>query len=49
MNYAKQGIPIYYIDPKPNSIGWLQNINVIPQKAGDDVPELIEQLLKQKE
>ncbi len=49
VNYARYGIPIYYIDPQPSPIRWLKNVTVIPRKAGDGVPALVKELLENKE
>ena len=41
--YAKRGIPIYYIDPKPAEID-MPNLTVIAKKATEGVKELIGKL-----
>ena len=47
--YAKREIPIYYIDPKPNishELKSLPNLEVIPKKAGEGLPELVDKLIQ---
>jgi len=47
MHYAKPGVPVFYIDPRPASISNLQNpLEVIPMNATEGVPFLREKLLK---
>ncbi len=42
INYAPVGIPIYFIDPKPNiGSGEFQNLTVIQKTATKGVPELV--------
>jgi len=43
LHYAKPGIPVYYIDPKPASVP--AGVNVIPLKASEGVARLA-QILK---
>jgi NAD-dependent deacetylase len=46
VNYAPMPIPKYIIDPKAIETSYIQNLSVIPKKAGEGVPELAEELLK---
>lgn len=45
INYAKPGVPVYFIDPNP-SIGEsnFANLSIIPEKAGDGLKKFIEML-----
>jgi NAD-dependent deacetylase len=45
IGYAPSDIPKYYIDPKASYVGGISNLRVIQKKAGDGVPELVEELL----
>jgi NAD-dependent deacetylase len=44
--YVPANNPKYYIDPKATMVGGVSNLTVIQKKAGDGVPELVDQLLK---
>ncbi len=44
IGYAPSDIPKYYIDPKASKVGGISNLNIIQKKAGEGVPELVEQL-----
>ena len=46
VNYAPMPIPKYIIDPKAVKVSFIHNLNVIRKSAGEGVPELVEQLLK---
>ncbi|NKI32618.1 NAD-dependent deacylase [Muricauda sp. DJ-13] len=47
VNYAKPGIPIYFIDPKPSvHESDFQNLTIIPKTAAIGVPELVAELLQ---
>lgn len=47
VNYAKTGIPIYFIDPKPSvHESDFQNLTIIPKTAATGVPELVTELLQ---
>lgn len=41
--YAPAGIPVIYIDPKPASVP--DNVTVLPVKATEGVPELVDKML----
>ena len=43
--FAKSDIPKYYIDPKAFEVNGISNLKIIKKKAGEGVPELVEQLL----
>ena len=46
VNYATPGTPIYFIDPKPSvSENDFDNLKIIPKKAAEGVPELVDELL----
>ncbi|NOX46018.1 MAG: NAD-dependent deacylase [Chlorobi bacterium] len=45
IGYAPHDIPKYYIDPKASHVGGISNLKVIQKKAGEGVPELVEELL----
>ncbi|QAA80638.1 NAD-dependent deacylase [Aequorivita sp. H23M31] len=47
VQYAKDNIPIYFVDPKP-SISETRNITVFAEKASTGVPKVV-QILAQKE
>ena len=44
LDFAPNGIPIYFIDPKPN-IAEKENLYIIAKKASKGVPELVKKLL----
>ena len=49
VGYARPGVPVYYIDPRPNISYELKvrpNLKVIPEKGGIGVPKLVEELMK---
>jgi len=47
LHYAKQNVPVFYIDPKPVTIYDLVNpLEVIPMNATDGVPYLKQKLLQ---
>jgi NAD-dependent deacetylase len=46
VGYAKQGIPIYLVDPSDVSAGHIPNLMVIKERGSVGVPKLVEQLLK---
>ena len=46
INYIKQGVPRYYVDPNATSRGG-NPLHVIKEKAGVGVPRLVEQMLNQ--
>lgn len=49
INYVPSGIPIYFIDPKPNVTATeYQNLTIIPNTATTGVPELTQQLLNRQ-
>lgn len=45
IHYAPEGIPIYFIDPKP-AIEPKKNLKVIAEKASIGVPQVVDQLLE---
>lgn len=47
MDYAPQGIPIYYIDPQAEQLSYKSNVVCLAQKAGDGLPELVQQLISE--
>lgn len=46
LNYAPAGIPKYYIDPSAATATNRKDIVLIPDKAGNALPKLVEELLK---
>jgi NAD-dependent deacetylase len=45
INYAKSGVPVYFIDPNPAiSESYHANLKVIPEKAGDGLKQFMEML-----
>lgn len=48
MHYAPDGIPIFFIDPKP-AIDSKKNLKVIAEKASVGVPDVVDLLLKNEE
>lgn len=44
--YAPDNIPKYYIDPRAFPVSGIKNLQVIAKKAGEGVPEIVEQFLK---
>jgi NAD-dependent deacetylase len=47
VNEVPRGNPVYYVDPQPNPVSWIQNLTHIQKKAGEGVPELVELLLNE--
>lgn len=47
LDFAPNGIPVYFIDPKPN-ISEKDNLHIIPEKAVKGVPKLVKELLENK-
>ena len=47
INYVKDNIPKYYIDPKAFQVHGISNLEIIAKKAGEGVPELMDRLLRQ--
>ena len=45
IGFTPPDIPKYYIDPKAFNVGGISNLEIIPKKAGEGVPELVNQLL----
>jgi len=45
VNNVPMANPIFYIDPQPNPVSGLTNFTPIQKKAGEGVPELVEELL----
>jgi len=43
--YAPAEIPKYYIDPRAYSVPGIENLQAIAKKAGEGVPEVVEELL----
>lgn len=46
INYVKDDVPKYYIDPKAFNVPGIQNLEIISKKAGDGASELVEKLLR---
>jgi NAD-dependent deacetylase len=44
--HANPGCPKYYIDPNAFGVGGISNMRIIKKKAGEGVPELVSELLK---
>lgn len=45
VNYVRTGIPIYFIDPKPNVMpSDFENLTIIAKKAAEGLPELVTEL-----
>lgn len=44
IHYAKDGIPIYLIDPKAEPVSGIRNLTVIQEKAGEAVPRLVKKM-----
>ncbi|WP_424494171.1 SIR2 family NAD-dependent protein deacylase [Salinimicrobium sp. GXAS 041] len=47
IHYAPNGIPVYFIDPKP-AVDEKRNLKVIAEKASVGVPMVVQELLKKK-
>ena len=45
VHYLKPGVPVYYIDPKPNPLAIDNPLYIIPKKAGEGLPELVDELI----
>ncbi|MGM0565307.1 MAG: SIR2 family NAD-dependent protein deacylase [Bacteroidota bacterium] len=45
IHYAKEGIPVYLVDPKAEPVSGIRNLTVIQEKAGDAVPRLVKKLI----
>lgn len=48
VEYAKTDAPIYYIDPKPDHIGFHKQISIIPKLATIGVEQLVNELINNK-
>jgi len=49
LHYTKPGIPVYFVDPGQPEFGvWADHITHIKKKATEGVPELVEQLCKNR-
>ncbi len=46
IHYVPRNIPKYYIDPKAFHVHGIENMQVIQQKAGNALPKLVNDLLK---
>lgn len=46
VDFAPNDIPVYFVDPKPN-ISESKYLNIIPKKAVEGVPALVEKLLSE--
>lgn len=47
LGYVPHFVPKYYIDPNASAVGGIRNLKVIQKKAGEGVPELVKELLKE--
>ena len=47
IDFAPDGIPVYFIDPKP-SISGSENLKIISEKASVGVPRIVDELMKKK-
>ena len=47
INYAKQDIPVFLVDPKAPHISNINNFELISKNAKDGVPELVNKLLNE--
>ena len=46
LNYARQGTPIYFVDPKPSiNASDFENLTIIPARAAKGVPTLVTDLI----
>jgi NAD-dependent deacetylase len=46
INYVKHGVPIYFIDPKPQiQHNYYSNLTVISENASSGVPQIVSQLI----
>jgi NAD-dependent deacetylase len=49
LNYVRQGIPIYFVDPKPNiNASAYNNLKVIKSTAAKGVPILVKDLIRKE-
>ena len=48
IDFVPSGTPIYLVDPKP-AISERRNLKIIPEKAAEGVPHLVDQLLQEVE
>ncbi len=46
IHYVPRNIPKYYIDPKAFKVHGVENLKIIQQKAGEALPELVNDLLQ---
>lgn len=47
IEYAPRSSKKFLIDPNAKAMPWIQNLTVISKKAGEGVPELVDELLEQ--
>lgn len=45
IHYAKDGIPVYLIDPKAEPVSGIRNLTVMQEKAGEAVPRLVKKMI----
>jgi NAD-dependent deacetylase len=45
VSYAPRSIPKYYIDPKAYEISGISNLHIVAKKAGEGVPDVVQELL----
>ena len=49
LNYARQGTPIYFVDPKPSiNASDFENLTIIPARAAKGVPTLVTDLIRKE-
>lgn len=49
VSFARDGVPVYYIDPNPSSnkeFEFISNLNIIKSTAANALPDLVEKLIK---
>ena len=45
LNYVRDGVPKYLVDPNASPMPWIRNLKIIREKAGTGVPALVNELM----
>lgn len=45
MDFAPQGIPIFYVDPNAHQLSYRKDVQCISEKAGNGLPQLVKELM----
>lgn len=45
LDFAPQGIPVYYVDPNANQLSYKEGVECIAEMAGSGLPKLVKELI----